>query len=115
MNSSSISSTQAASAYRDAMRVAERIVAATGEETATPETITPSTKPNFAELLGSSLDTSRDGGYKSEMVSSKAVAREADMHEMIMAVSNAELTLNAVVAVRDGVISAYNDIIKMPI
>ena len=115
MSSNSISATQAASAYRDAMRVAERIVAATGEETAAPETISPNLKPSFAELLGSSLDTARDGGYKSEMVSSKSIAREADMHDMIMAVSNAELTLNAVVAVRDRVINAYNDIVKMPI
>ena len=110
-----ISSSQAASAYRDAMRVAEKIVEATGDGKAQPETISPSMKPDFAELLGSSLDTSRDVGYKSEMVSSKSVAREADMHDMIMAVSNAELTLNAVVAVRDKVITAYNDIIKMPI
>ena len=110
-----ISSSQAASAYKDAMRVAEKIVEQTDEGTAQAETIAPSTKPSFSDLISGSLDQARDGGYKSEMVSSKSIAREADMHDMIMAVSNAELTLNAVVAVRDRVINAYNDIIKMPI
>ena len=34
---------------------------------------------------------------------------------LVTAVANAELTLNTVVAVRDRVINAYNDIIKMSI
>jgi flagellar hook-basal body complex protein FliE len=111
-----ITSSKAASAYRDAMRVAEKIVTSANE--ATPQAQAASSapmRPNFAELVGSSLDASRDEGYRSEMLSSQAIAREANMHDMILAVSNAELTLNAVVAVRDRVIGAYNDIIKMPI
>lgn len=110
-----ISSKTAAMAYKDAMRVAEKIVEEVDTGDANSKSIAPPMQPSFKELVGNSLDQSRDAGYQSEMVSSKTIAREADMHDMIMAVSNAELTLNAVVAVRDRVIGAYNDIIKMPI
>lgn len=106
---------QASAAYKDATRVAERIIAETGAGQASPANAEAPLKPSFQELLGGSLDSSRDVNYKGEMLSTKAVAKEADLHDMIAAVSNAELTLNAVVAVRDRVINAYQDIIKMPI
>tara|TARA_B100000989_G_C19320608_1_gene376526 strand:- start:313 stop:663 length:351 start_codon:yes stop_codon:yes gene_type:complete len=72
-------------------------------------------KPQFTELVGESLKTSAAGGYESEAVSAKSLANEAEFHELVTTVSNAELTLNTVVAVRDRVITAYQDIIKMPI
>ena len=106
---------QAAAAYRDATRVAEKIISETDSGQATPSQVQSPLKPSFSDLVSGSLDESRDAGYKGEMLSTKAIAKEADMHDMITAVSNAELTLNAVVAVRDRVISAYQDIIKMPI
>ncbi|WP_081786497.1 flagellar hook-basal body complex protein FliE [Kordiimonas gwangyangensis] len=34
---------------------------------------------------------------------------------MVTAVSNAEMVVDTVISVRDKVISAYNDILKMPI
>jgi flagellar hook-basal body complex protein FliE len=49
------------------------------------------------------------------MTSTKSIANEAELHDLITSVSNAELTLNTVVAVRDRMISAYQDIIKMAI
>lgn len=72
-------------------------------------------KPSFVELVGDSMKTSAAKGYEGEAISAKAIANEADLHELVATVSNAELTLNTVVAVRDRVISAYQDIIKMPI
>ena len=43
------------------------------------------------------------------------VAGKADLTDVVTAVSEAETALNTVVAIRDRVISAYQDIIKMPI
>lgn len=107
---------QAASAYRDATRVAERIISETGKgQAAGISKEHDPMKPSFGELVGSSLQSSRDGGYRGESVSTKAIANEADLHDLITSVANAELTLNTVVAIRDRVISAYQDIIKMPI
>lgn len=109
-----VSFNHAASAYKDATRVAERILTETGAGQASPVPAAKNT-PSFSELLGSSLQTSRDVGYSGESTSSKAIANQAELHELVTAVSNAELTLNTVVAVRDRVINAYQDIIKMPI
>lgn len=105
----------ASNAYRDATRVAERIISETGNDTAAASGSSGAMKPDFTNMLGTALDASRDAGYKGEMMSSKSIASSAELHELVTAVSNAELTLNTVVAVRDRVISAYQDIIKMPI
>ena len=108
-----VRATQAASAYRDAMRTAEKIV----EETSLPQAKGAESigKPDFQELVGTALDAARDTGYIAEAVSTKGLAGKADMSEVVTAVANAETALNTVVAVRDRVINAYQDIIKMPI
>lgn len=112
----SVTFNHAATAYRDATRVAEKIISATGgDEAGASSSASNPMKPDFTEMLGSSLDASRNAAYKGEIMSAKSVAGNAQLHELITAVSNAELTLNTVVAIRDRVISAYQDIVKMPI
>jgi len=70
---------------------------------------------NFASLVrdaaGSAIDTMKN----SEAMSAKAIAGKADLNEVVQAVTNAEVTLQTVLAVRDKVIQAYQDIIRMPI
>ena len=44
-----------------------------------------------------------------------AIAGEADVTDVVMAVTNAETTLQTVVAVRDRVMAAYQEILRMPI
>jgi flagellar hook-basal body complex protein FliE len=70
---------------------------------------------NFASLVrdaaGSAIDTMKN----SETMSAKAIAGKADLNEVVQAVTNAEVTLQTVLAVRDKVIQAYQDIIRMPI
>lgn len=72
-------------------------------------------QPSFSDLVGGALQSSAATGYKSEEVSTRAIANEADLHELVTSVSNAELTLNTVVAIRDRMVSAYQEIVKMPI
>ena len=43
------------------------------------------------------------------------IAKQAELADVITAVSNAEVTLQTVVAIRDRVIQAYQDIMRMPI
>jgi flagellar hook-basal body complex protein FliE len=73
------------------------------------------TGPAFLDLVAEGLESARSTGYNSEATSAEALANKAELHDLVSAVSNAELTLNTVVAVRDRMISAYQDIIKMPI
>ncbi len=111
MNSVNMSS--AAAAYRDASRIAERIL----QETKAPSTgqSEAPAEASFSSLVGESLRKAAASGYNSEAVATRALAGKADVTDVVTAVANAEMSLNTVVAVRDRVISAYQDIIKMPI
>ena len=69
----------------------------------------------FAAMVGDSLKQAVQTGYEAETLSLKQIAGEADLKDVITAVANAEQTLETVVVVRDKVLSAYNEILKMPI
>lgn len=70
---------------------------------------------SFAEMLHSAAKQAEQDNKKAEMLSMRAVKGTADMQEVVMAVENAEFALQTVVAVRDKVVSAYQDILQMPI
>lgn len=57
------------------------------------------------------LDALRQGEQKS----AQGVAGQVDIRDVVMAVNNAEITLQTAVAVRDKVILAYQEIMRMPI
>jgi len=108
-----IRTTQATSAYSNALKAAEKIVAQTSAAQSS-SAATP-LQPTFSELVGESLQTAKATAYKGEAVSMQGLAGKADLTDVVTAVSNAELALNTVVSIRDRVINAYQDIIKMPI
>lgn len=70
---------------------------------------------SFAEMLADAGGAAIENGVASEQVSLDATTGTAGLADIVTAVSNAEATLETVVAVRDRVIQAYQDIIKMPI
>lgn len=69
----------------------------------------------FADLVKDAAEGVVESLRKSESESLKAAAGKADINEVIMAVSQADLTLQTAVAIRDRVIQAYQDILRMPI
>lgn len=69
----------------------------------------------FASMLERVVSDTTEATQTAEKVSAQAVAGEADLVDVVTSVSNAEMVLDTVVTVRDRVIQAYNDIIKMPI
>lgn len=70
---------------------------------------------SFADLIKDATGSMVESLQAGEKMSIKAAAGQADMQEVIMAVANAELTLQMAVSVRDKVIQAYQDILRMPI
>ena len=54
-------------------------------------------------------------GARGEQVAAEAMVGQADLTDVVMAVNNAELTLQTVVAIRDKVVEAYQEIVRMPI
>jgi flagellar hook-basal body complex protein FliE len=54
-------------------------------------------------------------GRKSDAQTRAATTGKANIVDVVTAVSETEVAIDAVVAVRDRVIQAYEDIMKMPI
>lgn len=104
---------RAAGAYQDALRVVNSIIEKTSSGSASPA---PSVQGgSFIDLLSNALQGASDAGYKSEALATKAISGKADLTDVVTAVAEAENALNTVVAIRDRVITAYQEIIKMPI
>lgn len=79
-----------------------------GEEAAKGES-------TFAALVSDSIGDVKNNTTNLEVTSAKALVDQADIIDVATAVSNAEMVVQTVVTVRDKVIGAYNDILKMPI
>ena len=71
--------------------------------------------PSFGDMVKNSLEGAIDSQKASEKVAADAMAGNASMIEVVDALNQAEMSLNMVVAVRDRVISAYQEIVRMPI
>lgn len=69
----------------------------------------------FASMVTDSLKQAVQTGRKAEELSLKEISGEADLKDVVTAVANAENTLETVIAVRDKVLSAYQEILRMPI
>ncbi len=98
---------QALSAYQTA---AARAVLPSADEA---KNVSPA--GTFSEMVRSAAEQVEKDNQYAELMSMKAVKGTADIQEVVMAVSNAEVALQTVVAVRDKVVSAYQDILQMPI
>ena len=72
--------------------------------------------PSFAQLIGDAIREASQAENKSEALQMQALTtNNVDLTDLVTAVANAELSLNTVVSIRDRVINAYQDIIKMPV
>jgi|TARA_R110002072_G_scaffold727_4_gene5281 flagellar hook-basal body complex protein FliE len=70
---------------------------------------------DFASMLKQASEKAIDNLQQGETVSLQAAAGKADMNNVVVAVSKAELTLQTVVTIRDRAIQSYQDILRMPI
>ena len=78
-----------------------------------PEAVAP--QGTFTDMVRSVVKRAEDDNRHAEVMSMKAIQGTADIQEVVMAVSNAEVALQTVVAVRDKVVSAYQEIMQMGI
>ena len=69
----------------------------------------------FAKLLDGMLGAVSQTGNTSEQAALKGAMGKADVTDIVTAVNNAEIALETVVAVRDKVIGAYQEIMRMPV
>jgi flagellar hook-basal body complex protein FliE len=69
----------------------------------------------FSDLLSRALNGAVASGKQADAQATQAISGHGDLTQVVTAVSRAELALQTSVAVRDRVLQAYQDIIKMPI
>lgn len=70
---------------------------------------------DFSSMLRRAAERAADTMLEGESQTLQAAAGTADLTEVVMAVSKAEMTLQTVVTLRDKVVQAYQDILRMPI
>lgn len=99
---------QALSAYNAALR---RTQAATGGG----ETAGAAAAPKFETMLREEIAATRTNLRESEAKAIEALSGRANLQQVVEAVAEAELSLQKMTAVRDRVISAYQEIMRMPI
>jgi flagellar hook-basal body complex protein FliE len=70
---------------------------------------------SFGALLKDALGGVMEAGHKSDAQQQAMASGKANIIDVVTAVSETEVAVDALVAVRDRVIAAYEDIMKMPI
>jgi len=63
------------------------------------------------EAAGDAVDILRQG----EALSKEGIAGKADLNDVVAAVNDAEMTLQTVTTLRDKIVQAYQEILRMPI
>ena len=83
-----------------------------------PPKIAPATGAsgsNFTSLLTSTLDNVGEAGRKADSQALAVAGGKANVVDVVTAVAESETALQTLVAVRDRVISAYEEIMRMQI
>ena len=70
---------------------------------------------DFARLLGQAVQGVVDSGRVSDAKAMDLVNGKGDMVDVVTAISQTQLAMETMVTVRDRVISAYEEIMRMPI
>jgi flagellar hook-basal body complex protein FliE len=71
--------------------------------------------PNFGEMLKGVLNDAVDSSRKAEQLMTAQVQGKANLTDVVMAISSAETNLQTVMAIRDQVIAAYQQVLQMQI
>src|SRR3954470_5008425 len=70
---------------------------------------------SFANLLTQAMGTVTDTGKAAHTAAMNTTSGRTDMIDIVTAVAESETAMQTLVSVRDRVISAYEDIMRMPI
>src|ERR1700689_766672 len=71
--------------------------------------------PSFSAVLKDMINAVAETAQKSDVQAQAVAAGKANMIDVVTAVAETETTMQTLVSVRDKVIAAYEDVLKMPI
>jgi flagellar hook-basal body complex protein FliE len=95
--------TGAAAAYRTAQGLGEAGAAAAGAA------------GSFGDALGRAVQGAIQTGHRADASATAALTGSGSVTDVVLAISRAELALQTATAVRDRVVTAYQDVMRMPI
>ena len=70
---------------------------------------------DFTNYVRDAASEAIDSLHRGEDVSKEGIAGKADLTDVVAAVNDAELTLQTVTTLRDKLVSAYQEILRIPI
>lgn len=99
--------------------LAAQAYAAAAKSIADPARMTPAgattQETGFGDLLKEALDAVTTAGDSANKTAVQQITGKADMVDVVTAVTETELAVQTLVSVRDRVISAYQEVMRMPI
>lgn len=95
---------QAAALYQNTAKIAQGGMTAGNED-----------KVSFGAMVKAGVEKVVETQKKSEQLSADAVVGKANIADVVQAVTEAEVVVQTAKAVRDRVIGAYQEIMRMPI
>lgn len=75
----------------------------------------PAAEGGFGATMARAVEGAVQLGRSADAASTQALLGQGSVSDVVLAVSRAELALQTAVAVRDRVVSAYQDVMRMPI
>ncbi|MAE50440.1 MAG: flagellar hook-basal body complex protein FliE [Micavibrio sp.] len=70
---------------------------------------------SFQDFMTDAIEQSIDTMKTGETMQARGIAGQADITEVVQAVTDSELTLQTIISLRDRMVSAYQEIMRMPI
>lgn len=98
----------AANAYGNAAKIAL-------EAAKQPAQTKPAGTDDFGSMVEQAVKSVAASGQKTEQLAANHIQGKADLVDVVTAVAETELNMRTLVSVRDRVISAYQEVMRMPI
>lgn len=75
----------------------------------------PAAGAGFGDMLRQAIEGTVAAAHDAEAKSAQAIAGSGDLTDVVTAVAKAELTLQTAMTIRDRMVQAYQDILRMAI
>lgn len=100
----------AASAYGQAQKLISQ-----GDKPIVDPSLLQNSGPDFGELVAQNVQSVVEAGKVSDQLSMDMVSGKADIVDVVTAIAETEIAIESMVTIRDRVIKAYEEIMRMPI
>lgn len=104
-----VSANFAASAYANTMKVADNLAKSAKTSGAVEDT------GEFSNLVAGALDAVAEKGKTAEATAANVASGKGNLVDLVTTIAETEVAIETLVTTRDRVISAYRDIMNMPI